>query len=344
VRVASTARLPLFRVLTLLLVLGTTEGMARTYRHFVSPPDVGLGYPPGLYVWDPLCEFRCKPGFRGAFRDRYSKVPIRINSAGYRDDEFAPERTPGRERIAFLGDSVTFGPGVRAEERFSDLLRAAAAAHGTPIETQNFAINAYNAYHYAQQARSVLPAYHPDEVVLGLCLNDIEPKERSWPRKYVAAPDGSYIGELYDPAAHMPLREWSSLVSVAFELRTRLRNTDTWLLHMHQTVEEWQDPMQRAVLAANLAAVKTALAPHPLVVLLLPEAHDLADPAQFGGPRREALALMRSLGLEPIDLFEDFRQDSDPAGLFLAGDALHFSPRGHARVAALLAHRLLPTT
>jgi lysophospholipase L1-like esterase len=339
---ASSARLLLFRALTLVLVLGTTEGMARTYRHFVAPPDVGLGYPPGLYVWDPLCDFRCKPGFRGAFRDRYSEIPIRINSAGYRDDEFAVERTPGRRRIAFLGDSVTFAPGVRAEERFSDLLREAAAARGTQIETENFAINAYNAYHYAQQARSVLPAYQPDAVVLGLCLNDIEPKERSWPRKYVAAPDGSYVGELFDQDAGARMRDWSSLVSIVFELGTRLRNTDTWLLHMRAIMEEWRDPVQRAALARHLAAVKSALAPRPLLVLVLPEAHDVADPTRFGAPRRAALLLVKSLGLEPIDVFEDFRRDADPPSLFLPGDALHLSPRGHARVAALLEDRLLP--
>jgi lysophospholipase L1-like esterase len=328
-------------VLTLLIVLAALEGMARVYRIYVPVPSVEYGYPSGLYTWDPHCEYRCTPGFRGFFSGSgYADIPIRINASGYRDEEFEKARAPGTLRVAFLGDSVTFGAGARAEDRFSDRLRAAGATRQPPIETQNFAINSYTSYHYAQQARALLPEYAPDAVVVGLCLNDLEPKEESWPRKHVAAPDGSYVGEYLQPSRRKRLRtrDLSAFVSITWELEKRWKNRDPWRTWMAKLGSKWEDPALLADLRANLVALRDANAgaSRDLVVLVLPEAHDLADPERYGLPRRTALALLDELAIPRIDVLEDFRQDADPGALFLPGDSVHFSPRGHARVAGLL--------
>jgi hypothetical protein len=47
---------------------------------------------------------------------------VEINSLGWRDRERALARKPGVTRILALGDSMTWGWGVDAEARFSDLL------------------------------------------------------------------------------------------------------------------------------------------------------------------------------------------------------------------------------
>lgn len=329
-------RLWLLRVLTVLVVLVALEGMARVYRVFVPVPEVGYGYPPGLFTWDPLSEYRCTPGFRGFFRGPlFGDIPIRINAEGYRDEEFSAARAPGLQRIAFLGDSVTFGSGVRAEERFADRLRAEAQG---PLETQNFAVNAYAAWHYAQQARGVLPRFQPDLVVLGLTLDDLDRKGKSWPRKTVVAPDGSYVGEYRRPGHRERLRtsELSAFLSITSELETRWRNRDPWRAWMRAAGAEWSDPERRAALREHLAAVRDALAPTPLLVLVLPEAHDLADPERFGMPRRTALAMLDELGIAHIDVYEDFRRDPDWRSFFLPDDSIHLTPQGHARIAALL--------
>lgn len=44
---------------------------------------------------------------------------VRINSLGYRDDEFTRRKLPGCTRIVAVGDSVTFGPGVPVEQTFA---------------------------------------------------------------------------------------------------------------------------------------------------------------------------------------------------------------------------------
>lgn len=315
--------------------------MARVYRVFVPVPSVEYGYPSGLFTWDPHCEYRCTPGFRGFFTGQdYADIPIRINTEGYRDVEFEKARTPGTLRVAFLGDSVSFGAGVRAEDRFSDLLRVGDPDAPLRRETLNFAVNSYTSYHYAQQARHVVPAYAPDVVVVGLCLNDLEPKQESWPRKHVAAPDGSYVGEYLRPdrKERLRTRDLFAFVSITSELETRWKNRDPWRIWMKHLGGQWEDPSLREELRANLVALRDALAgsSSQRVVLVLPEAHVLADPARFGAPREQALALLGELGIPHIDVFEDFRKDADPNGLFLTGDSVHLSPRGHARVAHLL--------
>ena len=46
-----------------------------------------------------------------------------INSIGLRDDEVTMPKPKGRKRVLILGDSIAFGSGVEAHDRFSDLLK-----------------------------------------------------------------------------------------------------------------------------------------------------------------------------------------------------------------------------
>lgn len=104
-------------------------------------------------------------------------VPVRTNAAGYRGPERDRAKPPGVFRIALLGDSMTFGWGVREEETFAARLEALlAGAHPeTRWEVDNFAMIGSNT---AQQAEAfaidVAPAA-PDLVLLGFFMNDVDP-------------------------------------------------------------------------------------------------------------------------------------------------------------------------
>ena len=138
-------------------------------------------------------------------------------------------------------------------------------------------------------------------------------------------------------------RDLFALVSITAEIETRWRNRDPWRAWMRAVGQEWSDPKRRAALRSDLAAVRDALAPTPLLVLVLPEAHDLADPERFGMPRREAIAMLDALGILHIDVYEDFRRQPDWPSLFLPEDSIHLTPQGHARIAALLHDWLVRT-
>ena len=53
----------------------------------------------------------------------FSTGAVRRNAAGFREREFQDTKAPGVYRIAVVGDSFTFGNGIRQEDRYSDLLQ-----------------------------------------------------------------------------------------------------------------------------------------------------------------------------------------------------------------------------
>ena len=65
--------------------------------------------------------------------------PSRINSHGWRDAERSFDKPAGVRRIVVLGDSFTFGVGVDAVERYTDVLEKMA---GSNLEVLNLGMNA----------------------------------------------------------------------------------------------------------------------------------------------------------------------------------------------------------
>jgi hypothetical protein len=99
-----------------------------------------------------------------------------LNSVGCRDREWAIPKPLGVRRIAFVGDSFTYGWGIdRPQDRFPDLLQAKfdADAPGT-VEVMNLAKPGWNTGQHLQFIREMAPRYEIDEVVLCHVVNDIE--------------------------------------------------------------------------------------------------------------------------------------------------------------------------
>jgi lysophospholipase L1-like esterase len=95
-------------------------------------------------------------------------VRVRTNSFGLRDREYAREKPRGTLRVAFFGDSFTYGQGVELEDLFTE--RVEARLGGTlgegRVEVWNFGTAGFNTFqellyyaHYGQQ-------FDPDLVVL----------------------------------------------------------------------------------------------------------------------------------------------------------------------------------
>src|SRR5207249_3921454 len=60
-------------------------------------------------------EYELIPNARNDF---YAGGPVRVNSLGFRDREFALHKSPGVFRVPTVGDSVTFGFGVPLEDTY----------------------------------------------------------------------------------------------------------------------------------------------------------------------------------------------------------------------------------
>lgn len=118
---------------------------------------------------DPELIYEPTPGAVGYGQRDY----VRINSAGFRDDEYELEKPPGTERIVVLGDSISFAIGLRSEERFSELLEADLAQGEAAVEVLNLGVSGYDTLQEIAFLRRVGLAYDPDLVVVTFCVNDL---------------------------------------------------------------------------------------------------------------------------------------------------------------------------
>lgn len=105
---------------------------------------------------------------------RGKKVRFQSNSLGFRTGEISRGKPRDVYRIFFLGDSATFGWGVNAEERFSDLLAARLNAAQKKIRFQavNLGIPGYSSYHGLAVFQRYVRDYSPDMVVVAFGAND----------------------------------------------------------------------------------------------------------------------------------------------------------------------------
>ena len=96
-----------------------------------------------------------------------------INSAGFRDERHAVPKPPGSWRIACLGDSVTFGYQLASFDSYPAALRSALAGMGQRVEVFNAGVPGWCLFQEAKAYESILRKFGLDDVILGICLNDI---------------------------------------------------------------------------------------------------------------------------------------------------------------------------
>jgi lysophospholipase L1-like esterase len=89
----------------------------------------------------------------------------RVNDAGFRGPVLPIERTPGKLRIATLGDSSTFGYGVAWDECYSARVARMLTESGRPTEVLDAGVIGYSVRQGLERWRQSVRAYHPDIVV-----------------------------------------------------------------------------------------------------------------------------------------------------------------------------------
>ncbi len=95
------------------------------------------------------------------------------NADGLRDRAHPKEKLEGLWRIAILGDSVTMGAGIKASEAYPQLLESRLGRAGQAVEVLNVALWGWSTRQQRIAYERLVRAYHPDQVILGVCLNDI---------------------------------------------------------------------------------------------------------------------------------------------------------------------------
>ena len=114
---------------------------------------------------DPKLGFELRPNSFVA-----SEVDYRINPEGFRGPALQPKRT-GVRRLAVFGDSIVFGYWVAEGDAFPAQL---GAILGPRVEALNLGVPGYNLDQEVENLRRRVDSLHPDVVVFGFCLNDLE--------------------------------------------------------------------------------------------------------------------------------------------------------------------------
>lgn len=121
-----------------------------------------------IYQPDPVLYWKPKPN-----QDCYTKIghlPVHVNSLGTRGPEFQVAKPPNTLRILSLGDSRTFGWGLRESETYSDRLRQllqAKCGATRKVEVINAGVNAWSYPQMLAYFRETGLGFHPDIVILG---------------------------------------------------------------------------------------------------------------------------------------------------------------------------------
>jgi len=136
--------------------------------------------------------------FRGSWFPHKEFVPngrlghVEINSAGFRGPEYPREAPEGIKRIAFIGDSETFGQYLKDDETLPAAVERElkSLSPAERYEALNFGVPGYNTEQELIQLRELAIHYNPDIVVLYYVLNDAgskstAPNPKIWWNSYL---------------------------------------------------------------------------------------------------------------------------------------------------------------
>lgn len=157
------------------LSLAAAEGLAR----LVEKPRRPVPPEKRAMVWE--------EGWHGQFYTMRSHAVgwppwEEFNRDGVRDRTHAKEKPEGTWRVVCLGDSVTVGPDARAQDAYPQILQTRLDALGPGVEVFNVSLWGWATRQERIAYQRIARAYHPDQVLLGICLNDFEEMQNNLSR------------------------------------------------------------------------------------------------------------------------------------------------------------------
>jgi lysophospholipase L1-like esterase len=281
-------------------------------------------------VDDDIIDYRYKPDTEHWTGD----VIYRFNHAGFRDEDHLLAKPEGSTRVAVIGDSVTVGTGVRAEDIF-----AAQARHllGKDIELINIAMSGLNAPQVVHLLEVEGLRYQPDIVVMNFVLNDCDFYTRYQATlRTLGARDGE-IGLLGIPidARLKRLLKSSALIYFVSQQAERLFGEEE-IEHADYVIRIWGSESKRARVTDafdQLAALRDSNG-FDVVVMIWPVIVPFDD-YPYAEIHDWVAAEARTRGMEVIDLLPAYAANAEHSDYYVSpNDYFHPNARGHAVSAA----------
>jgi hypothetical protein len=251
-------------------------------------------------------------------------VDVRTNAQGLRGPAIAGNAAPGVARIAFVGDSTTFGWGVAEKETFARQVIDALVKAGRKVDGFNLGVGNYNTLQELTLFREVGATLKPDIVALSYFINDAEPipqyTDTGWMSEHSAAwvVAGYRVDSLFRQFGEAP--DWKRYYRDLYEPKAA-----GWI----QT--------QKAL--ADFATVTRGLGAE-LVVFHIPELREL-KPYPFGDITAKVQAVVEKAGVPFVDLLPTV-ENLDPASLWVTVPDPHPNGRAMTAFTKAMVSRILP--
>ncbi len=330
----------------------------------------------GLPLWQGDMEnhFVHRPGVIRTWGPDASSKHIQINKWGHHDDDFPVEKKHMEFRGVILGDSITMGHGVIANETFSNQLEDILEKKNTHYKTFQIINTGVQGYSTAQEYNLLVRSlvFDPDFIAVGFCMNDItEP----------SIVDKKFGGVGID--YHKIMQVSSSVISYILN-ETGIGRTIQKLQDRKKSLESEKkfaiynvrnmvsEAVDEKLLQENWSIVLSSLGQIydlakekniPVVLLIFPHTFQLMN-KNFQHPQQKLLEHARKYNVDVIDftkIFEDLLFDKkEIEGLLQSGltyddiflsydkkikqyflDFDHYTVEGHRLVATELSNYLL---
>lgn len=177
------------------------------------------------------------PGLKYAFRPGGTE-----NSFGFNEREVPQTKTPGQFRIAVLGDSVTHGAMVPADQAYPRVAEQRLQAAGySNVQVLNFAVYGYDIESIEALARDQMSQWAPDLLVYGFFTND------AIPTQIVSIEPGTHLFGENNEAHGYPV--WVGTIPRPFVVLSP--DVDPWLHGKSALFRRWEGAVADRALAAH---------------------------------------------------------------------------------------------
>ena len=97
-------------------------------------------------------------------------IKVKLNSQGFRGEEYNRNKNKNTVRILVIGDSFSFGWGADLEDSWTNILERELNKFisGKKIEVINVSVAGNTPFDYPELARKYVPLYKPDFLIIGL--------------------------------------------------------------------------------------------------------------------------------------------------------------------------------
>ncbi len=264
---------------------------------------------------------------------RWFQRHVTVNADNYRDRNFSTQKKPGTFRIGVIGDSITFGYGIKdPEKRFSNILEKKLREAGVEAEVYNLGRPGYDTHNQLTQFAK-LDQFNFDMIVWQYFFNDAQPPYGRGSELFIKNREqGKLASWLSDHSYFFDYIYWRIMVRYNRTF-SALGDADLQAYHDRKNI----DNHKRDITAFIWNATHKG---EDLLVIIFPYLYLLPD-----NPMEEERTLVRQIfrqrGVATIDLLEDLK---GRRALDLVGSKYDYHPNEyvHQLAAERLFQKILP--